>query len=207
MNDCRPKGQRCARRGGMWWKYFRAAQPLLNQFSSEMPSIRFVLRSPMKFFVLSVLSKKRFVLSRTEDRKNKSHQRVTPFFRAVLSVLTFFVQEWKSQTETLFVFCTAAYDGGPSAAVPSCPLFGEIIMSLNRTQAMAYLKRHQPQSRWIEQPLTPETASTAMRRAAAEGITADALTTQAAVFAVGLKGSTLPPHVMGTLLLRRTLGG
>lgn len=80
-------------------------------------------------------------------------------------------------------------------------------MFLNRTQAMAYLKRHQPQSRWIEQPLTPATASAAVRRAAAEGIPAEALTLRAALFSAGLKGATLPPHVMGTLLRRAPLGG
>lgn len=79
-------------------------------------------------------------------------------------------------------------------------------MPMNRAQAMIYLRRHQPRSRWIEQPLTEQAAQDSLRQAAERGANADALVMHAAALSAGLKGAALPLHVLCGLPPRRTGG-
>lgn len=80
-------------------------------------------------------------------------------------------------------------------------------MPMNRAQAMTYLRRHQPKSRWIEQPLTEQSAKASLRQMVGRGADPDALTMRAAAFAAGLNGATLPPHLLCARPSRRTPGG
>jgi hypothetical protein len=81
-----------------------------------------------------------------------------------------------------------------------------LTMPMNRAQAMIYLRRHQPRSRWIEQPLTEQAAQDSLRQAAERGANADALMLRAAALSAGLKGTALPLHVLCGLPPRRTGG-
>lgn len=80
-------------------------------------------------------------------------------------------------------------------------------MPMNREQALAYLRKHQPQSRWLPQSLTPATAKARMQQMVGSGADDGFVVMQAAALAAGLNGATLPPHLLCARPIRRAPGG
>ncbi len=72
---------------------------------------------------------------------------------------------------------------------------------MNRQQALAHMRKHQPNSPWNFEPPTPEQARNHLQALAARGMPTDALNMTAAVLARSFApgGAPLPPHILGAI--------
>jgi hypothetical protein len=74
---------------------------------------------------------------------------------------------------------------------------------MNRTQALAYIRAHQPDSLWSFEPPTKAQAQAYLQGLAARGAPHDLVRAQAALLGQALQaGNTLPPHLSAQLAPR-----
>ena len=71
---------------------------------------------------------------------------------------------------------------------------------MNRNQALAYMRKHQPNSPWSFEPPTKAQAAAYLKNLAARGAPADMLSMQARMVAQAMQGGNkLPPHLAAQL--------